>query len=112
MIDFYSFGSISVNGEFFDSDVIIYPDRINSSWWRKEGHNLCLEDIKEIFEYKPEILVIGKGNPGLMKVPKEIEKKIIARGIEVIISKTSKAVEQYNKISGIKRAVAALHLTC
>ncbi len=31
----YSFGNITINGETYTKDVIIYPDRIFSLWWRK-----------------------------------------------------------------------------
>ena len=45
-IEGYSFGSISVDGRRYKSDLIIYPDRVRSDWWRKEGHQLQLEDIR------------------------------------------------------------------
>ncbi|MGA1868852.1 MAG: Mth938-like domain-containing protein [bacterium] len=112
MIDSYSFGHVKINGKVYTSDVIIYPERINSSWWRKEGHNLCMDDIQEIIEYKPEILVIGKGTPGLMRVSPNVQREIEAQGIGVYIAKTAAAVEHYNTIYKIKKAVAALHLTC
>jgi hypothetical protein len=38
MIDKYSFGSITIDGRTYDTDVIIYPERIDDRWWRKEGH--------------------------------------------------------------------------
>ena len=67
-IDSYSFGNITVNGRQYDSDLIIYPDRIDSSWWRKKGHTLCLEDIRDAIEAQPDVLVIGTGNMGRMSV--------------------------------------------
>ena len=46
LIESYSFGKISINGKIYHSDVIIFPDRVYDSWWRKEGHILHLEDLK------------------------------------------------------------------
>ena len=112
MIDSYDFVRITVKGRTYTSDVIIYPDRVNSSWWRKEGHNLCLEDIREIIEFKPEVLIIGQGKPGLMKVPESIQRAIRDKGIEVIVSGTENAARRYNEVSGRRKAVAALHLAC
>ncbi|UCF96635.1 MAG: hypothetical protein JSV89_15860 [Spirochaetaceae bacterium] len=112
MIDSYSFGSITIDGKNYSSDVIVYPDRVDSSWWRKEGHNLCLEDIEEVLRYRPEVLVIGQGKPGLMKVGKELTKQLRQRGIEVRSGPTAKAVRLYNELSTGKKIVAALHLTC
>lgn len=36
MINSYDFGRIVVDGKAYTSDVIIFPDRVNSYWWRKE----------------------------------------------------------------------------
>lgn len=112
MIDSYSFGSITVNGSRYTSDVIIYPDRVESSWWRKEGHNLCMEDLQEVLQYRPEVLVIGKGKPGLMAVGADLIKQLARLGIEAHAAPTSKAVKLYNRLRGEKKVVAALHLTC
>jgi hypothetical protein len=29
------------------SDLIIYPERIDANWWRREGHRLTPEDLPE-----------------------------------------------------------------
>ena len=112
MIESYSFGSITVNGKRYGSDVIIYPQRVDSSWWRKQGHNLCMEDLEEVLRYQPEVLVIGQGKPGLMKVTAEIVEQLNQRGIQVHTAPTAKAVKLYNQLSPGKKVVAALHLTC
>ena len=59
MIDSYGFGEIVVDGQRYTSDVIIYPDRVDSSWWRKEGHRLSIEDLEDIVKAKPETLIVG-----------------------------------------------------
>ena len=112
MIDSYNFGSIVIDGKKYRSDIVIFPDRVNSKWWRKSGHLLLEEDIQEIIEYKPQILVIGIGAYGLMKVDEKTKNKLKSLGIDCIIKKTSEAVKEYNKISGKKKVVCALHLTC
>ncbi len=47
-IDSYHFGQIVVNGKNYSSDVVIFPDRVRDNWWRKTGHQLCVEDIAEL----------------------------------------------------------------
>lgn len=112
-IEHYSFGEIIVNGKKYTSDLIIYPDKIRENWWRKEGHRLHYEDIVDIIEYKPEILIIGTGAMGVMKVPRELISKIESMGIKVIVKQTKNACEKFNElIEEGKRVVAALHLTC
>jgi hypothetical protein len=111
-IEQYNFGLIVIDGKRYTSDIIIYPDRVDFNWWRKEGHILQVEDLKEAFTEKPEAVVIGTGQSGLMQVPSEVKKCFEAKGIELIVDKTKNACEIYNKLSGSKRVIAALHLTC
>ncbi|MFN3739445.1 MAG: Mth938-like domain-containing protein [Thermodesulfovibrionales bacterium] len=112
IIEHYSFGRIIVNGKTYTQDLIIFPDRINPSWWRKEGHLLQIEDLEEVIREKPELLIIGTGYYGVLKVPEELSSTLSAKAIEVIIRKTAEAVEIYNKRGGTKKTVACLHLTC
>ena len=113
MIESYKFGQIIINGKKYNSDLIIFKDHIYDSWWRKEGHNLCIDDIKEIINKKPDILIVGTGYFGLMKVPKELIEHIKSSGIkQVIVKKTGDACNEYNKLCKKKNIVAAFHLTC
>lgn len=112
MIENYSFGQIFINKEKYNSDLIIFKDHIYDSWWRKEGHNLCIDDITEIIDKKPDILIIGTGYYGLMKVSEELIKYLESNNIEVIIKKTKDACDEYNTLHQKKNVVAAFHLTC
>jgi len=111
-IESYSFGKIKIDGKVYKSDVIVYPDRVNSSWWRKEGHRLQMEDLKEVMKEKPDLLVIGTGSFGVMKVPKGTERALEDAGIDLIIEKTGRAVDAYNRESTGRKTVGAFHLTC
>ena len=113
MIESYNFGKIIINSEEYHSDIIIYKNSIDDKWWRKEGHNLCIDDIKEIIDEKPDTLIIGTGCYGLMKVPEELIEHIKSSGIkQVIVKKTGDASDEYNKLCKKKNIVAAFHLTC
>ena len=113
MIENYSFGQILIDGKKYNSDLIIFDDHIYDSWWRREGHNLHIDDIQEIINKKPDILIVGTGYYGLMKVPEELIENIKSFGIEqVIVKKTGDACNEYNKLCKKKNIVAAFHLTC
>ena len=71
MIESYKFGEIVIDGTTYTSDVIIYPDNVNDKWWRKEGHLLQKDDLTDVIRYEPDIIIVGTGEPGLMKVPDE-----------------------------------------
>lgn len=110
-ITHYSFGSITVDGKTYTSDIIIFPDHVKSSWWRIDGHLLQIPDLKEIIDKKPSILIIGTGYYGMMKVPDETIKYLKSNGIDIHIHNSKDAVESYNKLSA-KQVVLAIHLTC
>ncbi len=112
-IEAYSFGEIIIDGRRYTSDVIIRPDGVLDGWWRKKGHKLHLEDLEKALEAQPEVLVIGTGYAGLMRVPREVREALEKRGLEVVIESTRKAWKTYNELAGQgRRVVAAFHLTC
>jgi hypothetical protein len=112
MIDAYDFGRIVIDGTVFTNDVIIFPDHVKAEWWRKDGHVLHIEDIESIVKEQPEVLIVGTGKYGVMKVLRQTREYIESHGIELIVEPTDKACEMYNQISREKRVIAALHLTC
>ncbi len=111
-IDSYSFGKIVINGKTYPSDVIIYPGRVDASWWRKEGHLLQTADLADVLSAKPDVLIIGTGYAGVMRVPRETIDRIAEAGIEVKVERTTKAVALYNELQGKQTVIAALHITC
>jgi hypothetical protein len=112
MITAYDFGSIKIDGTTYTNDVIVFPDRVRSNWWRKEGHSLCLEDVKEVVDEKPDVLIVGTGFSGAMQVPDDVRREIERLGTRVIVQNSRQAWRTYNELSESKKAVAAIHLTC
>jgi len=112
VINNYDFGEIEIDGKTYHHDVIIYRDRVDDDWRRVEGHLLSLGDVLQIIDKKPEILIIGTGADGVMKVPEDVIRKIEGKGIKVVVKRTADACEEYNLLSQTQNAVAALHLTC
>jgi hypothetical protein len=113
VIDSYDFGQIVIDGQRYTSDVIVFPDRVKADWWRKESHRLHVEDVKDALEEKPNVLVVGTGYSGLVKVLPETEKYVRSRGVELIVQRTGEAYKTFNRLvqSG-KTVIAAFHLTC
>lgn len=113
-IDEYEFGRIVIDGKTHTSDVIIYPDHVFTNWWRKEGHKLQMEDLSTVFEWGPEVLIVGIGADGMMKITKEVQTYLKSKGIQLISAHTADACKEHNKITeeNGKKVVTALHLTC
>jgi hypothetical protein len=111
-IDRYAFGKITIDGESYTGDVIIFPDHVRKDWWRSAGHSLLVGDMGEILLDPPELLVIGMGALGRMKIPADTRDMMEELGIKWISASTAEACDIYNAERELRRTIAALHLTC
>ena len=114
MIQEYGFGKMVINGQTYEQDLIITREGVIPDWWRKKGHQLQFEDLKEVLEnHKPDILVVGKGQFGMMSIEYDITNYLHENNISLQHKKTGKAVQIFNKLyhEG-KNVVGAFHLTC
>ena len=109
-----AFGSITIDGKTYQSDLIIYPDgTIQDVWWRKSSHILSKDDIRALISKDPEIIVVGTGINGLMRPEKGLAEYLIAKGIELICAPNQEAINILNRLSGSKKRIGAcFHLTC
>ena len=112
MIEEYEFGMIRIDGKTYRADVIITPRGVIDNWWRKEGHRLCRLDLAAALAESPELLIIGTGHSGMMKVPGSLVEELTREGIRTIVEKTGDAVREWQGLGKGHNAVAALHLTC
>jgi len=112
-IGLYRFGEIEVDGKRYTGDIKIIDCSVISGWWRAEGHHLASSDIEDILSETPEILVVGMGLPGNMKVREELRERLAEDGICLIDEPTTQAVATFNRLkkSG-KKVAGAFHLTC
>ena len=111
-IESYAFGRIVVDGRAYQADLILLPDRIVDGWWRQEGHVLHPADLDAVFDAHPDVLIVGQGAYGRMRVADETARALERAGIELIVLPTREAVERYKTLPAGRRAAAALHLTC
>jgi len=111
-IDSYSFGSVTIDGTSYDSDLIVCPDGVRPDWWRKEGHGLCPEDLSAVIEVGVELLIVGCGAYGVLKVPETTREWLEGKGIELVALPTGEACERYNELAAGRKVAAGLHLTC
>ena len=114
MIGKYTTGShMTVQGTNYYQDLKIIHGDVKDNWWRKEGHRLYADDINDILSAKPDVLVIGTGYAGNMRVPMSLRTAIEGQHIKVIVEKTSEATKTFNRLFAQGKDVAgAFHLTC
>lgn len=113
MIEAYAFGHMIINGIRYTSDIKIARGQVVPNWWRQSGHHVGMEDIQDILDAKPEILVLGKGEPGLMKPKNSLRDVLSKQNIALIEENTTAAVQTFNRLLQEGKNVAAgFHLSC
>ena len=114
MIESYSFGHMTIDGEVYRKDLIILPDgEILHPWWRDSGHRLTLADLDAVMDAAPQTLIVGTGSPGMMAPADGLIETLAARGIETTVLPTAQAADTYNaNRNGGTRIAACFPLTC
>jgi len=109
----YAFGHALVGQHGFYADFIIFPDHMQPEWWRKQLHVLDVDDLKEVLEYQPKILVVGRGCADCLKLTDDLKNRLQDQGIRLIEDETSSAIPIFNTmIERNQDVVGAFHLGC
>lgn len=108
-----AFGALVINGKTYTEDLIILPNgEILFPWWRKKGHQLSMDDLKDLIKAEPEVIVVGTGVSGGMLPEKNLKSDLLKSDIEFIAAPNEEAIKVFNKLlKGIKIG-AGFHLTC
>ncbi len=112
-IDAYSYGRIRVSGDDFDNDLIVFPDKVEPYWRRREAHLLSIADLDTVIDYAPELLVVGTGTAGRLQLEPSARELLRQKGISCIDEHTDLAWQIFNdEIERDTKVVGAFHLTC
>ncbi len=112
-IDAYSYGRMRVSGDDFDEDLIVFPDKVEPYWRRRESHSLTLLDLESVIEYAPEILIVGTGTTGRLQLDSSAKESLRQKGIDCVDARTDRAWQLFNEeVERDTRVVGAFHLTC
>ncbi len=111
-IESYDFGRVVVDGKCYSADVIVTPGGVKADWWREEGHSLCPEDLEGVLGPGIEIIIIGCGANGALRVPDSTRIWLEEQGVRLYALPTREACDRYNEMAGSGKIIAGLHLTC
>ena len=113
MIENYASGRIIVNHITYHQDLKIIHGQVVDNWWRKTGHRVDVNDMKDVLDASPDIVVIGTGYAEMMRVSDDLTSETHRRNINLIAENTNKAVQTFNDLfSKGKNVSGAFHLTC
>ncbi len=114
-IDRFAFGTIRIDSETYDRDVVIDRGEVRlrkkkpSRQFRDEyGHTPL--SMEEKIPWKCSRLVVGTGAQGALPVMPAVLEEARRRGVEVVAIRTDKAIELLRNAGGDTNAV--LHITC
>ncbi len=103
------FGEIVINGKKYN-DVLIIDNQVFDRT-TDDTHTISNNESEKLIENNPDVVIIGTGVFGGLKVEERIKEKI-GKNDELIIMKTKNAAEKYNELSKNKRVNILLHSTC
>lgn len=115
-VDYPGFGTIVIDGNTFDSDVVVEDGRVrprkkgpSRSYRDRYGHTPLSAD--EDIPWSASRLVIGTGASGRLPIMPEVSEEAKLRGVELIAVPTSEACRLLGTM-GKNEANAILHVTC
>jgi len=114
-IDRFAFGSIRIDGEIYERDVVIDRGEVRprkkkpSKQFRDEyGHTPL--SLEEKIPWRCSRLVIGTGAHGALPVMPAVLEEARSRGVEVVAMRTDEAIELLREAG--RKTNAVLHITC
>ena len=112
-----SFGSITIDGKTYDHDVLIRLDGTIAKRKKKlskklygTSHVVSADEAKFVFEKGSELLVLGSGQEGNVRLSPEAETYLTKKGCKVVIQLTPEALRVFNNARGKK--IGLFHVTC
>jgi hypothetical protein len=112
-VDEYSFGSITIDGQRYDHDLIIENGEIRardkkaSKRWKSEFGHTPLSPEEDI-PWSAGRLVVGTGAQGMLPVMDAVKEEAKTRGVTLASMPTEEAVRCIND----EDTNLILHLTC
>ena len=92
-------------------DLVVTTGGARRHWRHAEGHRLSLADFHTALENHPELLVIGTGASGGMRLERGLVETLRKQGVQVEVMRTDAAVERVNDLvdeGGVRWAATSI----
>jgi len=113
-IDEYEPGRIRIDGHDERADLTLSLAGLRRGWWRKEGHELAIDDLDVALDRHPRTVVVGSGAPGRIRPHPDLAQALRERATEMELLPSATAVVRSNELieQGEPSWAGALNLTC
>ncbi len=102
----YEAGRVRIGEQDYRRSLLLNAERLIADWRPRRVADLCSEDFAAIFDWRPEILLLGTGN-ALQFPPQSLTASLLQCGIGVEIMDTAAACRTFNILLSEQRQVAA-----
>jgi hypothetical protein len=116
-IDGTEFGSITIDGQQIDHDVIIRLDGTVEKRKKKlskskygTSHLISLAEVEYVYEKGAKLLIIGTGQQGLVRLDDETQRFLAEKSCQVTALPTPEAIRAWN--AAAENAMGLFHVTC
>lgn len=116
-IDRSEFGNITIDGKTYDHDVMIGLSGEVSKRKKKlskqqygTSHVVSEAEAKSVFEKGCNLIIIGSGQEGNVRLSPEAQDYFAKKGCEVLLQPTQQAIRSFNRSA--KEKIALMHVTC
>jgi len=116
-IEATEFGSITIDGDRIEHDVLIRLSGEVSKRKKKlskevygTSHTVSLPEAEYIYEKGAERLIVGAGQNGMVTLSEEAADYFRKKGVTVDLAPTPDAIARWNKAHG--SVVGLFHVTC
>lgn len=114
-ITYYAFGKMVIDGKEYNQDLAIFPGGKIGGWsFNYASHLITPNDFKALITDRVKTVIIGTGYSGAASLSAEGKKaieEIRAKGIQIHVLSTGKAVKLFNA-SSKKGLLCCFHLNC
>lgn len=99
-------GKIVINNETYTNSVIISAEKLISPWAPKNSNDITDEDLLQLLEFKPEIILIGTGERSVILPAKKLA-PLLEKQFHVECMNTKAACRTYTILISEGRKVVA-----
>ena len=102
----YGAGFFDVNEQRYESNLVLYPERVLAPWSVPSLLDFSMDDFAELMVEKPEIVLVGTGNRQIF--PNDgIVQQLHAMGIGFEFMDSAAACRTFNVLASEGRSVCA-----
>ena len=98
---------IRINDRLYRNSVALTTDTIIDDWQGKPVGELSVNDLDELLDARPELVLIGSGHRQQF-APRELTFAFARRGVGLEVMDTAAAARTFNVLAGEGRRIAAI----